>query len=64
MTEKKVSDKQMSKQAHSQLLDKNDSLLAQGKGIWPLIIATFILGIYMLVSLILLLISYKFGRLR
>ena len=40
----------------------NQSLLAQAKGIEPLIIAVFILIIYWLASAIMFFISYRFGR--
>ncbi len=47
----------------SSALKENESLLALGKGIWPLIIAVFLIVIYLVVSAIMLFISYKFGRL-
>jgi hypothetical protein len=60
--------KDLSKQkfAHhrsSQISDENESLIAKGKGIWPLIIAVFLVAIYVLISVVMLFISYKVGRL-
>jgi hypothetical protein len=63
MTEKQISHKKMSKQSLSNAAGEKDSLLAQAKGIWPLIISVFAIVIYLIVSTILLIVSYKFGRL-
>ncbi len=44
------------------LKEQSDSLIASAKGIWPLIIAVIIIAIYIVVSVVMLFISYKFGR--
>ncbi len=43
--------------------ENSESLLAQAKGIEPLIIGIFIIIIYWLASAVMLFLSYKFGRL-
>lgn len=45
------------------LNEQNESLIASAKGIWPLIIAVMMIAIYIVVSVIMFFISYKFGRL-
>jgi len=60
---KDVSKKEESKQSFSQEKNENESLIAKGKGIWPLIISVFLVVIYNLISVTMLLISHKFGRL-
>jgi hypothetical protein len=42
--------------------DDDQSLIAKGKGIWPLIISVFLVAIYIIVSTVMLFISYWSGR--
>ncbi len=42
----------------------NESLLALGKGIWPLIVSVFLVAIYVLIAVTMLFISYKTGRIQ
>jgi len=56
------SNKEIAVQSSSVGTDENESLLAKGKGIWPLIIAVFILAIYLTASVVMLTISQIAGR--
>ncbi len=43
--------------------EESESLIASAKGIWPLIVSVIVIAIYLMVSVVMYFISYKWGRL-